>query len=385
MIRPLAALLALALVPGLASAALPSSARPVRGCATPEPGPLAGAMFQARVNAWLKQPHTEAGGEIRVAFHVLYDPATGLGNLSDEQIAAQIEALNRGYAGTGFRFVLDSTSRTGDKRWFRLTPGGVEKKVKKTLAVDPAHRLNIYTGDLGKDLLGWAYFPDAAEDNPMHGVVFHYASLPGGALTYYNEGETLTHEVGHYLGLFHTFQGGCTEPGDYVDDTPAEASPYVDTDCTLARDTCPSPGLDPISNFMDYSVDACLTEFTRGQKERMQALTAQYRPSLFERSARAVDVAMVRPAVSGSALSFAGALPNPSHGGTTLEYALTRATVVALRLYSVSGRLVATLAQGTQDAGPHRVALAGRALAPGTYFAVLAADGHRLTRTVILR
>jgi hypothetical protein len=97
-------------------------------------------------------------------------------------------------------------------------------------------------------------------------------------------------------------------------------------------------------------------------------------------------IAMVRPAVSAtSVLSFRGAVPNPSHGGTTLEYSLPRAGAVSLRLYSVSGRLVSTIDQGAKEAGSHSVSFAGRSLAAGTYFAVLNAEGQRLTRTIILQ
>ena len=132
--------------------------------------------------------------------------------------------------------------RTDDCQWFKnLTGPGVEKKVKKTLAIDPAHRLNVYTASLGHYLLGWAYFPQSfPESDPLHGVVIHYGTLPGGFLAPYNLGGTLDHEVGHYLGLYHTFQGGCVEPGDYIADTPFEASPAFG--CPVGLNTCPQPG-----------------------------------------------------------------------------------------------------------------------------------------------
>ena len=151
--------------------------------------------------------------------------------------------------------------------------------MKQALVIDAAHTLNIYTCQPSGGILGWAYLPwSLPEDHHLHGVVLLDESLPGGSAAPYNLGDTATHEVGHYLGLYHTFQNGCSAPGDEVADTPYEASPAYG--CPVGRDTCAAPGVDPIFNFMDYTDDACMDEFTSDQGDRMTAQTALYRPSL---------------------------------------------------------------------------------------------------------
>jgi len=151
--------------------------------------------------------------------------------------------------------------------------------MKRALAIDPARTFNIYTCKPKQKILGYSWYPwSFAENDVRHGIVVLYSSLPGGSAAPYDEGETVTHEAGHYLGLYHTFEGGCADPGDYVDDTPAEQIP--DYACSEGRDTCPSSGVDPIHNYMDYSDDACLVEFTAGQASRMQAMVTTFRPNL---------------------------------------------------------------------------------------------------------
>jgi hypothetical protein len=197
-------------------------------------------------------------------------------------ITNQIAVLNASYGGgtggadTGFQFILQSITRTTNSGWFKLT-SGKEKKMKAALKVGGPETLNIYSADLGNSLLGWSYFAqDAAKDGVLDGVVIHFDSLPGGPWgADYSGGDTATHEIGHWLNLYHTFQGGCTGNGDFIADTPAEASAAYQ--CPTGRDTCSAPGTDPITNFMDYTFDSCMFQFTPDQAVRMQEAWAAYR------------------------------------------------------------------------------------------------------------
>jgi hypothetical protein len=107
-------------------------------------------------------------------------------------------------------------------------------------------------------------------------VVVLHSSLPGGAAEPYHLGDTATHEVGHWLGMFHTFEGGCTQMNDQIPDTPAERQPAFG--CPIGRNSCAQiPGNDPIFNFMDYTDDACMNTFTWWQAVRSDIVVSVFR------------------------------------------------------------------------------------------------------------
>jgi pregnancy-associated plasma protein-A len=265
-------------------------------------GGAAGDTFAARGGGGprepdLGQPHEDlpasakgrAGSDFAVTvpvyFHVVTDGAKG--NLRDSQIADQIRVLNNTYAGgeggfnTGFSFVLAGVTRTNNAAWFYANPGGVnENTMKQTLRQGGPNALNFYSTTAGA-YLGWAYLPEIVNkpgQAHLDGVVVDWESLRHVSDTYegtYDQGETATHEVGHWLNLEHTFYGGCSAKGDFVDDTPPEKTPT--SGCPAGKDTCRAPGLDPIHNYMDYSYDQCYTEFTAGQAQRMRDAWLFYR------------------------------------------------------------------------------------------------------------
>jgi hypothetical protein len=206
--------------------------------------------------------------------------ADGTGDVTDKMIRDQIKVMNEGYAGktsrdaaaTPFRFKLKAVDRTANDDWYDWSNPDVDPS-DDTEAKTALHRgtyqdLNVYVAGLGDNLLGYAYYPDEV---PLwqDGLVLLNDSLPGGAAAPYNEGDTATHEIGHWLFLLHTFENGCTFPGDEVADTAYQLDGDNIFECDESLDTCAQPGTDPVHNFMSYGDDPCLDQFTRGQALRM--------------------------------------------------------------------------------------------------------------------
>jgi hypothetical protein len=225
---------------------------------------------------------TAGGGivDIPVYWHIVTSVAGG-GNVQG-LVPAQMQVLNDAFAPSRFTFRLAGIDVTANDTWFFAELGSpAEVQMKAALRRGGPQALNIYTTN-GDVYLGWATFPAYYKRAPLYdGVVVWWAALPGtglagpdpqepdGILTY-DEGDTGTHEVGHWLGLYHTFQGGCSHPNDKVKDTPAEAEPQF---FCAPRDSCVGPafrGVDPIMNYMDYVDDVCMTHFTSDQTKQMQ-------------------------------------------------------------------------------------------------------------------
>jgi hypothetical protein len=226
------------------------------------------------------------GATVNVYFHVI-TKTNGTGNISDTMINNQIKVLNDAYNGatggvdTNFNFVLAGVTRTANDTWFAAAYGSTtETQLKTALRQGSADDLNFYTWQPSSGELGWATFPSSYSSNPKRdGVVCDWRTLPGGSFSPYNEGDTGTHEVGHWVGLYHTFQNGCNGSGDGVSDTPAEKS--AAWGCPTGRDSCTTgknaAGIDPIENFMDYTDDYCMYKFSAGQASRADSYWAAYR------------------------------------------------------------------------------------------------------------
>ena len=266
----------------------PSSAAPEKErCGTRQPSLEEVEQIEARISSVKKRVRrTET---IPVWVHVINKGAGfANGDLPEDMIRAQIRVLDASFsggtggAGSGFDFQLAGITRTNNPLWFEsmATNFEVELEAKRVLKRGGPETLNIYTID-GGPYLGFAYYPNIVTNETyavLDGVVLDWRSLPGGTFTIYSEGDTAPHEVGHWLALYHTFEGKCSIKNDFVADTPAEFAPAFL--CPVGRDTCAGaskPGLDPIYNFMDYTQDSCMFMFTAGQVDRMQAAWATFR------------------------------------------------------------------------------------------------------------
>jgi hypothetical protein len=251
-----------------------------RRCATLHPDEQEAAAIDQQIRDYMSSHVISkvTGGTINVYFHVIRKgTSVSTGNITSTMINNQINVLNTAYAPRGWSFRLVSVDRTTNSNWYSLRFGSsAEVQMKNALRRGSADDLNIYTLNPGDGLLGWATFPWTYAGNPKKdGIVLLHSTLPGGNAYPYHLGDTATHEVGHWMGLYHTFQGGCKKTNDKVNDTPAERNPAYG--CPIGRNTCSGTGSDPIRNFMDYTDDSCMNQFSSGQDTRMDTVFTAYR------------------------------------------------------------------------------------------------------------
>ncbi len=284
-------------------------------------------MNNAQFESWLapliqkqaamRTSQTNAIITIPVVVHVIYNgQAVGTApNISDIQVDSQITVLNQdfrrmfgtpGYntnavgADTEIQFVLAKQDPNGNPTngidrvsvcqdlW---SQSKIESTLKPTTIWDPTQYLNLWSVQFeDNDLLGYAQFPEGSGLNGLSssggvastdGVVVRYNSFGSGfgadyiLKSPYNKGRTMTHEIGHLLGLIHIWGDGssCFTNTDFCTDTPVAKD--ANEGCPIGTDSCTSrAGNDMIENYMDYTDDLCMSVFTQDQKTRMVTVMA---------------------------------------------------------------------------------------------------------------
>lgn len=255
--------------------------------------------------------------QLPVVVHVIHmGEAVGRGtNIPESQILNQLETLNTDFralneaqiqalppefqelaADTEIEFVLARQTPEGLPTSGITRTQAPEGKTSYSLSDDidlkrlihwpPENYINLYSVDLAGDFIGYAQFPESDRlqgldlgkvSEETDGVVIDYQYFgTGGNAAPASLGRTLTHEMGHYLGLRHTWgDGGCSED-DYVEDTPFSSESYVgQSNCNSSPSSCGSP--DMFQNYMYYTNDECMSLFTIGQSDRM-AVVLEYSP-----------------------------------------------------------------------------------------------------------
>jgi Pregnancy-associated plasma protein-A/Secretion system C-terminal sorting domain len=330
------------------------------------------------VNRFLENnPENRIAGTVTipVVFHIIYNGATQ--NIPDNRIFEQLEVLNDDYtrnnadtvntrpmflpvaANTQIEFCLAQQTPTGAATTgiIRIpTTAGSLPNNPHTLSPEWDHTkyLNIYIGNLGGGLLGYANLPPGSVGNDH--VVILYSAVGGpnvpGTANPYHLGRTATHEVGHWLNLQHTFQGGCagltagncTSQGDLICDTPPVSSPSFgcpSANQNTCTETAPFPPpyssdmVDMHENYMDYTDDNCMNAFTSGQSTRMNAAVNFSRSQLLT-SQGCVPVGL-NEVMDPSYITL---VPNPSQGIFQVQFNFPAAASVTLKVTDLAGRIV---------------------------------------------
>ncbi|KAJ0359154.1 hypothetical protein COL154_008564 [Colletotrichum chrysophilum] len=268
----------------LVAASMVASAFAKRTCGTDEPTEVDLQVAQdfklMESSARLAGNGSRAAGpiQINVYWHVVASSQSVSGGyLTQATLDEQLAVLNTAYAPHDISFVEVGADWTVNSNW---AADRAEVAMKTALRKGTYADLNVYFVASSR-YLGYARFPQTitpgSADFNRDGVVILSTTVPGGSYEEYSLGHTATHEIGHWLGLFHTFQGyACSGDGDSVDDTPYEAEESYG--CQIGRDTCPnSAGTDSVTNYMNYSDDECFTGFSNGQQSRIYSYWDTYR------------------------------------------------------------------------------------------------------------
>ncbi|MFC5408299.1 M43 family zinc metalloprotease [Larkinella bovis] len=394
-----------------------------------DPGRLAKRLqLNDKIEQLVRQHATERSpsriGEvvyrIPVVVHVVHNNASGFvggannSNISDEQIASQLQVLNEDYrrlpntrgfntnpigADTGIEFFLARTDPDGkatsgitrhysSKTSFDVYDGSSGDDVQLSqLAYWPSDQyLNIWVTTLRNDYLGYAQFPEAEgipglsslENEKTDGVIIDYRYFGSdiGAVTSstYRYGRTTTHEVGHWLGLIHTW-GDAVCGDDFCNDTPPTESANQTTACADRFSTCSGVRTrNQIENYLDYTPDACMNLFTQDQRARMRAV--------IEASPRRKRVVRSADPLPQTETLTVNVYPNPTQKQSTLEVLFTGFQSFQVDLIDLTGRVIRS--QQFKDYPSSSITLPLDALRPGPYFVKVHTDKESASQRLLI-
>lgn len=291
---------------------------------------------------------------IPVVVHVIH--YGGVENISDAQIQSQIDIMNEDYGklpgtngdgggvDTKVRFCLAKKDPNGN-----CTNGIVrvytnlayhktfQRALLKELSFwDNKKYMNIYVVKSingGSGIAGYSSFPGGPDEEDGMVVLHNTFGNIGSAAS--SLGRTASHEIGHWFGLYHTFNNGCgtdlCTDGDYVCDTPPQAEPSYD--CNVYN-SCNNdvPDLNDLKeNYMNYTPDNCKNMFTQGQKDRIQSTLINLREEIWSDSnlvATGCDSVYISPLTCPVSANFVTLTPNICVGNTAkfMDISLNDAT-----------------------------------------------------------
>ncbi|KAF2223199.1 hypothetical protein BDZ85DRAFT_312926 [Elsinoe ampelina] len=223
--------------------------------------------------------------QIPTYFHIL-TKTSNAASVTPKMISDQLTALNAAYSPHSITFNLINTSITANDAW-AVAAGPDMDTMKASLRRGTYNALNLYFhSDLSGSILGTCTLPSNIGPGvpprnvyAADGCNIAAQTMPGGTIRGYNSGKTAVHEVGHWLGLLHVFEGySCSGSGDFISDTPMQSTSTDGCPAKPAKDSCPDQkGVDAVHNYMDYSTDACYERFTTGQMQRVRSLWGKFR------------------------------------------------------------------------------------------------------------
>lgn len=338
--------------------------------------------------------------------HVIYRRENADHNISDAQIESQITILNddfRGRSGgvdTEVEFCLAGIRRIRSRDNYQISLGTNDVAAKALSQAPPENFLNIWVVDEilrpnGGPALGFAQFPDMLVTSPQTDgimVADHFFGNTGTAANTanYNLGRTATHEVGHWLNLFHTHSPpGCDDnitcqtTGDCCCDTPPQIQPSYE--CQVGLNSCNTdlPDLpDPVNNYLSYSYDACMNMFTNCQKGRINLCLDSVRQTAWNLAGGDCPPFRIAGQPNNPVELRIKVYPNPVDEKTVIRIELPEDARVSIALYDINGRVISSLLeQRSLNAGLYSYPFPNL-LVNGQYFLKVQVDENIHVKTV---